>query len=165
MSRYQNAYSDPCGPGDARPTALQIVKDEGLEGKMTDNVFFITGCSNGIGVETARALHATGATLFVTGRDVAKTQAVIKEILDSDPSNRAPIHFIRMELDSLQSVRNGVNEFRKKSSKLNVLINNAGVRDSSYYTSIDLNVPSNRSWQRQKERLRMASRHNLGRTT
>jgi NAD(P)-dependent dehydrogenase (short-subunit alcohol dehydrogenase family) len=165
MSRYQNAYSDPHGPGDTRPAALQIVKDEGLEGKMADKVFFITGCSNGIGVETARALHATGATLFVTGRDIIKTQTVIKDILDSGPSNHAPIHFIRMELDSLQSVSNAVNEFRKKSSTLNVLINNAGVRDSSYRMSVDLNVPSNRSWQRQKERLGMASRHNSGRTT
>jgi hypothetical protein len=36
------------GPGDARPTALQIIKDEGLEGKMTDKVFLVTGTSAGM---------------------------------------------------------------------------------------------------------------------
>lgn len=58
-SRYEAAHAAPQGPGDSRPTALQIVKDEGLEGKLTDKVIFITGCSSGIGAETARALAAT----------------------------------------------------------------------------------------------------------
>ena len=52
------------GPGDARPTALQIIKDEGLEGKMTDKVFIVTGASAGIGVETGRALAATGGKVL-----------------------------------------------------------------------------------------------------
>lgn len=37
-------------------------------GKLPDKVFLITGCSSGIGVETAKALHATGAHLLLTGR-------------------------------------------------------------------------------------------------
>jgi hypothetical protein len=32
------------------------------------------GCSSGIGVETARALHATGAHLFLTVRDMKKVR-------------------------------------------------------------------------------------------
>jgi hypothetical protein len=38
MSRYTEAHKNPTGPGDARPTALQIVKDEGYLGKMTNKV-------------------------------------------------------------------------------------------------------------------------------
>ena len=34
MSRYAVAHAKPNGPGDARPTALQIIKDEGVEGKL-----------------------------------------------------------------------------------------------------------------------------------
>ena len=66
MSRYSAIYVDPYGAGDARPTALTVVKDEYLVGKLTDKVMLITGGSAGIGVETARAFHATGAKLFLT---------------------------------------------------------------------------------------------------
>lgn len=38
MSRYAEAFGQPRGPGDARPTALQIIKDEGLENNMRDKV-------------------------------------------------------------------------------------------------------------------------------
>lgn len=58
-SKYAAAHKNPQGPGDARPTALQIIQDEGLEGKLQDKTFLITGCSSGIGVETARAVAAT----------------------------------------------------------------------------------------------------------
>lgn len=128
MSRYADAHLNRSGPDDARPTALQIVKDEGRLGTMSDKVFLITGCSSGFGVETARALHATGATVFVTGRDRQKTQAVIDDIYAKDPENKAPIHLIEMRLDSLKSVKAATEEFLNKSDKLNVLINNAGVR-------------------------------------
>ena len=56
MSRYAEAHNSPKGPGDARPTAMQIVEDEGLVGKLSDKVFLVTGVSSGIGVETMRAL-------------------------------------------------------------------------------------------------------------
>lgn len=137
MSQYAEAHVNPQGPGDARPTALQIVKDEDLIGKLTGRVFFITGCSDGIGVETANAIHATGATVYATGRNEAKTKAAIERIYAADPENKAPIHFIKLELDSLVSVRSAAEEFLKKSDKLNVLINNAGVRYFNSYLSYE----------------------------
>ena len=36
MSRYAAAHASLNGPGDARPTALQIVEYEGLTDKLTD---------------------------------------------------------------------------------------------------------------------------------
>ena len=128
MSRYASAHANPQGPGDARPTAIQIIKDEDLVGKLTDKVYLITGCSDGIGVETAKALHLAGATVYAAGRNEEKTKAAIDKIYASDPENKAPIHFIKIDLGSFASVRAGAEEFLKKSNKLNVLINNAGVR-------------------------------------
>ena len=42
MSRYAQAYANSKGPGDSRPTALQIVEDEDLTGKLADKTFFGT---------------------------------------------------------------------------------------------------------------------------
>ena len=72
MSRYIEAHKDSKGPGDARPTALQVVEDEGLAGKLTDKVFLVTGVSSGIGIETMRALYATGGHVFGTVRNMEK---------------------------------------------------------------------------------------------
>lgn len=47
--RYANAHKSTDGPGDARPTALDIVKDEDKLGKLAGKVILITGASSGIG--------------------------------------------------------------------------------------------------------------------
>ncbi|KAL0044735.1 hypothetical protein WJX82_007449 [Trebouxia sp. C0006] len=85
------------------------------------------GCSSGTGVETARALHATGADLYLTVRDMKKGQDVVKDILDSPSSNQGKLELLHFELDSLQSVRDCAEHFLSRSSSLNILINNAGV--------------------------------------
>ena len=72
MSRYAQAHEKPNGPGDARPTAMQIVEDEDLVGKLTDKVFLVTGVSSGIGIETMAALYATGGHVFGTVRNMQK---------------------------------------------------------------------------------------------
>jgi len=135
--KYHEAHLNPKGPGDARPTALQIIKDEGLEGKLTGKVVFVTGGLAGIGLETTRALHATGATIFVGVRNVKKGQEAVEEILSADPSNKAPIHIIEITLDHLASVRAAAAEFLKQSDKLNILILNAGVMSTPEGRTVD----------------------------
>jgi len=66
MSRDAEAHLNPAGPGDARPTALQIVKDKAVEGNLAGKVIVITGILSGIGIETARTLFLTGAKLLLT---------------------------------------------------------------------------------------------------
>ena len=116
------AHESTQGPGDARPTALQIIKDNNLEGKLTDKVIFITGCSSGIGIETTRALALTGARLFCSARDLEKGKAALSDILEP-----GRVELIKLDMNSLNSVRACADEFLSKSQKLNVLINNAGV--------------------------------------
>lgn len=121
-SRYAEVHKSPQGPGDARPTALDIVKDEGLEGKLAGKVFLITGCSSGIGIDTARALSATGAKLFLGVRDVVKGESALADILEP-----GRVELLKIDLNSLESVREAAKTFLQKSKSLNVLINNAGV--------------------------------------
>ena len=121
-SRYAAAHLYPQGPGDARPTALDIIKDEGLQSKLTDKVVLITGCSSGLGIEAAKVLSTTSAKLFLGVRKTAKGQAALSDILK--PGH---VELLKMNLNSLDSVRSAVEEFKKKSKTLNILINNAGV--------------------------------------
>ncbi|TGJ85028.1 hypothetical protein E0Z10_g3714 [Xylaria hypoxylon] len=122
MSRYADAHAKRAGPGDARPTALQIIQDEGLEGALKDKVILITGCSSGIGIHTARALATTGATLFLGVRDLKKGQETLKDILEP-----GRVELLEIDVSKLDSVRAGAAAFLKKSPKLNILISNAAV--------------------------------------
>lgn len=130
---YEAAHRETQGPGDARPTAMDIIKDEGLEGKLQGKVFLITGGNSGIGVETARAIYATGAHVFITSRDVKKGQEVAEEIADSLPSSMGKIDVLQLELDDLQSVKACAADFLSKSKQLNVLITNAGASPCPIY--------------------------------
>lgn len=165
MSRYQETFLNPQGPGDARPTALQLIRDEGLENKLIDKVVLITGTSSGIGIETARAFHATGATVYGTVRNVSKGQEMFDEIMASDPANKAPMHLIEMSLDSLESVKRGAAEVLKKTDKLNVFVANAGVSRFRNWFSILSADGAMRLWRFQKEKQLMVSRPSLAPTT
>ncbi|KIX03131.1 uncharacterized protein Z518_06681 [Rhinocladiella mackenziei CBS 650.93] len=121
---YAAAARHPKGPHDARPTALQIIRDENLTGALSDLVILITGCSSGIGVETARALASTGATLYLTARNLTKAREALGPELVCNPK----VHLLVLDLDSLDSVRSCASTFLSKSDKLNILITNAGIR-------------------------------------
>lgn len=123
MSRYHDAHVDLKGPGDARPTAMQIIKDEGLEGKLSDKTMLVTGTSSGIGITTVEALAATGATVYCTARNLQKGKEALADVLKP-----GKVELIEMDNDSLDSVRRGAKQFLDKSGgKLNVLVANAGV--------------------------------------
>ncbi|KIM98296.1 hypothetical protein OIDMADRAFT_127822 [Oidiodendron maius Zn] len=123
MSRYAEAHLNPSGPGDARPTALQIIKDEGVEGKLAGKVVVITGTSSGIGIETARALSLTGARLLLTARDLNKATAALDGILEP-----GRVELVEMDNTSLSSVRAAAKAILQKSNnQVNILVNNAGI--------------------------------------
>ncbi|KAL2858536.1 NAD(P)-binding protein [Aspergillus pseudoustus] len=123
MSRYAEAHSNPAGPGDSRPTALQIIKDEAVEGKLAGKVIVITGTSSGIGIETARALSLTGARLLLTARDLSKAKSALDGILEP-----GRVELVEMDNTSLSSVRAAANAILLRSSnQVNILVNNAGI--------------------------------------
>jgi len=107
---------------------LQVVTDNDAIGKWAGRVILITGGTSGIGVETVRALHATGADVYLTARDLRKGQATREDILTTS-HGRGRLEIIELNLDSLESVRNAAKHFLQKSSVLNVLVNNAGTHD------------------------------------
>ncbi|KAF1347184.1 hypothetical protein BDV97DRAFT_401039 [Delphinella strobiligena] len=121
-SPYASAHQSPNGAGDARPTAKQIVQDEARVDGLKDKVVLITGCSSGLGIETARALYITGATLYLTARSLDKAKQALPDLAESER-----VHFLELDLNDLTSVRNCAKTFLAEKVGLNILIANAGV--------------------------------------
>ena len=92
-----------------------------LDGK----VVLITGANTGIGKVTAHSLAYSGATVYLACRSADKTLPVIEEIKAATGNDN--IHFLHLDLASLDSVRSCVADFQKLNVKIDLLINNAGL--------------------------------------
>ena len=103
------------------------MQNENVSDKMTmkDKVVMVTGANSGIGKATSIALAEKGATVVMVARNKEKGEAARSEIVTKSGMNS--IDLLLADLSSLESVRQLVAEFRKKYSKLHVLINNAGL--------------------------------------
>lgn len=84
IAAYRSAHANPQGPGDARPSAVQILQDEGLltlPNRLSGKTILITGGTSGLGLEVVKALHQTGARVYITGRcDTEKGQEIAASI-------------------------------------------------------------------------------------
>lgn len=127
--RYEEQHKNSAGPGDSRPTALQILQDENrFDGSLTDKVVVITGVSSGIGVPTVEAMAATGATVYggVRAASIDRAKEALSTVL-SDPKTKDRVHLLALDLTSLVSVRNFADEVKQRAQRVNIVINNAGV--------------------------------------
>lgn len=128
--RYASLHTDPKGPGDVRPTSLQILDDNDAIGRFKDKVFLVTGGSNGLGVDEVKMFAKAGAQVFFTSRDLLKGEGVrdglLKELKSEQPDFEPRIEVIQMDLLKFESVKKAAAEFKSKSDKLNVLVTNAG---------------------------------------
>ena len=85
----------------------------------------VTGANAGVGFETALALYEKGARVIVACRDLFKANEAIKKIKLHDGSGSLEAGVL--DLSSLESVKQFAEAITRKVSKLNLLINNAGV--------------------------------------
>ncbi|KAI4145110.1 MAG: hypothetical protein LQ340_006415, partial [Diploschistes diacapsis] len=96
---YAAEHASPKGEGDARPTALQIIEDENVVDKLAGKIFLVTGSSSGIGIETVRALHATGADVYMQVRNMDKGKKVLEDIRSTSKGN-GKLELFTMDLSS-----------------------------------------------------------------
>ena len=106
---------------DATTTAREVV----LGMDLSDWSVVVTGASGGLGAETAAALASRGARVTLAARDVERTRATAAEIRAAQPDAR--IDSVELELSSPQAVIACAREVADRHSRLDALINNAGV--------------------------------------
>ncbi|GAB0114841.1 SDR family NAD(P)-dependent oxidoreductase [Acidisoma sp. C75] len=104
----------------ARQFGATSTTDEVLAGTdLTGKRALVTGVSAGLGIETARALAAHGATVIGTVRDLEKGRRATAEI--------PGISLIEMDLAALASVRAAAHRLVAEGRPLDLVIANAGV--------------------------------------
>jgi NAD(P)-dependent dehydrogenase (short-subunit alcohol dehydrogenase family) len=83
----------------------------------------ITGCSKGIGFETALAFARSGHTVYATMRSPAQSP----QLAETAAQEKLPILVSTLDVDSDESVREGIAKIQNDHGPVDVLVNNAGV--------------------------------------
>jgi len=91
---------------------------------MDGQVVVITGANTGIGKETALDLAGRGAEVHLLCRDLAKAEVARAEI---EEATNAKVFLHELDLSSQESVRECAQKLVASLTRIDVLINNAGV--------------------------------------
>ncbi|XP_022096265.1 retinol dehydrogenase 12-like [Acanthaster planci] len=97
--------------------------DVDLKGKTV----IITGGNSGIGKVTAQDLALRGARVILACRNLKKSQDAAEEIKERTGNSEVVVR--RLDLGNLQSVREFSSDIVATETRLDILINNAGVAD------------------------------------
>jgi len=109
----------------AKNFGFESTTDEVLEGvDLSGKRILVTGVSAGLGVESARALVAHGATVVGTARDLDKARRALAAVMQTSASK---VELVEVDLASLKSVRAGASELLSRGKPFDVIIANAGV--------------------------------------
>lgn len=88
-------------------------------------IAIVTGANIGLGYETTIGLAKKEIKVIMACRNLVKAEAAKEEILNKVPG--AQLEVLKLDLNSLQSVRDFVEEFKAKYDHLDLLIENAGI--------------------------------------
>ena len=109
---------------------------------LTGKCALVTGASGGIGAAIARALHAQGATVGLTGRNEESLKSLASELGD-----RA--HVLVADLGDADAANTLVKEATEAMGGLDILVNNAGLtrdglimrmKDEDWQSVLDVNL-------------------------
>jgi NAD(P)-dependent dehydrogenase (short-subunit alcohol dehydrogenase family) len=95
-----------------------------------NHTVLVTGATDGLGLEIARRLAASGVKVLAHGRSEEKLGRVVSELGDNAEAYLA-------ELGSLEETRTLAQKVAAEHAELDILINNAGVATMERQTSAD----------------------------
>ena len=93
---------------------------------MDNKIILITGASDGIGKETAKALAKQGHQIIIHGRNKQKTEAAFEEIKRETGNQNIDMYLA--DFLSMAEVKKFADTIKQKYHHLDVLINNAGAQ-------------------------------------
>ena len=93
---------------------------------IAEQTILVTGSTDGLGKGVATELARAGATVLIHGRDDARGRRTVEEIRTLTGNQR--LVWLRADFASLDEVRALAREVSRNTSRLDVLVNNAGRR-------------------------------------
>jgi NAD(P)-dependent dehydrogenase (short-subunit alcohol dehydrogenase family) len=102
---------------------------------MTGRVCVLTGATSGIGRATAFGVARMGATLALVCRDRARGEETVAEIAATTGNRAVGLHLA--DLSSQDSIRRVATELLGRYPAIHVLVNNAGIVNLRYSTTVD----------------------------
>jgi retinol dehydrogenase 12 len=106
-----------------------------IDSSMSGKVCLVTGATSGIGEAAAKELAQRGATVIVVGRNEKKCAATVTQIRQQ--TGNAQVEFMLADFSSLKEIRALAEQYRKRYSRLDILMNNAGVFNMQRQQSVD----------------------------
>ena len=98
-------------------------------------VAIVTGSSSGTGFETARVLTQKNARVIIAVRNQKKGEDAVQKIRAEN--EKADVSVILLDLADFKSIKDFAATFKKQFSRLDLLINNAGVMMPPYSKTAD----------------------------
>lgn len=93
--------------------------------KIENQVFLITGATDGLGKQVAQNLAKSGATVLLHGRNQQKGESTLQRI--EDATGNENLRYYNADFSSLDEIRKLADKIKDDFTELDVLINNAGI--------------------------------------
>ncbi len=100
---------------------------------LTGKVIVVTGGNSGLGYEAVKAFATKGAEVILTSRSVENGEYAKKQM----GKVKGKIVVMQLDLSDFESIRKFADTFKKKYKRLDVLLNNAGIMMTPYFTTKD----------------------------
>ncbi|KAL3705531.1 short-chain alcohol dehydrogenase [Talaromyces marneffei ATCC 18224] len=99
---------------------------------LVGEVFIITGAASGVGFELAKILYVAGGTIYVAARSATRCEGAIEKIKDQTRGKKAEgvLKPMILDLADLRTIKRAVEDFQRQETRLDVLVNNAGVMNT-----------------------------------
>ncbi|KAF9040443.1 short chain dehydrogenase [Hymenopellis radicata] len=97
---------------------------------LTGRVAIVTGGNTGIGLATVRELARHGARVYVLSRNESRVLEAIESVKKETPE--AMVKYINFDLLRMQTAKTAAEEFLRHETRLDMLINNAGIMATPY---------------------------------
>jgi NAD(P)-dependent dehydrogenase (short-subunit alcohol dehydrogenase family) len=106
-----------------------------MQNLLQNKNIIVTGGSTGIGLESARGLADMGASVWIVGRNEAKSIMAVDDIKQS--TGNAKVDYFIADLSSIASLKEVAKLILAKLDHLDVLLNNAGAIFMTRKVSVD----------------------------
>jgi NAD(P)-dependent dehydrogenase (short-subunit alcohol dehydrogenase family) len=96
---------------------------------LTEKVIIVTGGNSGLGYESVKAFAKNGAEVILASRSIEKGETAKKTI----GKVKGKIVVMQLDLMDFKSIKTFAENFKKSYTRLDVLLNNAGIMTTPYF--------------------------------